>query len=66
MNGAFSSRTEFIHMGNVFLDLAWENPTRKVGVVIEQGRFTFLIHSDLKDQLAAGIIAVAPDAEISL
>lgn len=66
MNGHFSSRTEFINTASVFLELSWNHPDRHIGLVIQDGRLTFLIPSGLRDELAAGILAAAPDAEINL
>jgi hypothetical protein len=64
MIGNFSSRTEFLNTAGVFLDLAWEHPDRSIALMCMQGHLTFMIPSDLKDEVAAGIMLVAPDADI--
>ena len=64
MIGNFSSRTEFMSTAQVFLDMAWNHPYRSIGLLSSDGHLTFMIPSDLKDELAAGILAAAPDADI--
>jgi hypothetical protein len=64
MNGGFHSRAEFLNTAGAFLELAWNHPESSVAILIKDGHLTFMIPGHLKDELAAGIIAGAPDADI--